>query len=275
MNQNINKALLHELFAESKLSAGQCKRTPLVVVDTPIDRSFFYKEKDSNIIYFERENKKLNKRKVIDVFGDFWSIATAKNLPPKKVFIKSGNDWIEVRSNNVLVVPPFATIEWQIEDCDFKWNAILVQGEYPDFLPSSASLFTTENFELSLSYSELLKSVHTLKFQNNVERFKSVCEPIKIAKKIINSKSSNKESIFDIANAVHLAPAHFSRLFKQSCGLSPIQYRNKMRIYNSMIFLLKGQRVSRVGLDVGFNDLARFNKQFKKILEVVPSDFIP
>lgn len=248
---------------------------PLVAVDTPNEKSFFYKDPYSEMFYFERLNKATRKRTIIDVFGDFWSIAVAKNLPEGKVLLKTPSGWKPISHTDGLFVSPYSTLEWKIEDCEFNWNAVVITGKPPEFLPFNSSLFYSENFDLPLTSPDLMNSIRDLNFHTNVERFKPVSESVKFAKRFIDTQLGNEVAISTVAEESHLSQAQLSRLFKQSCGLSPVQYRNQMRIHKSLLLLLKGQRVSNVGHEVGFKDLARFNKQFKKIMEVVPSEFIP
>jgi AraC-like DNA-binding protein len=65
-----------------------------------------------------------------------------------------------------------------------------------------------------------------------------------------------------------------SRYFKDSYKLSPLQYCNRLRCFDASWLLLAEQiKVSEAAYDVGFKDLSRFNKQFKKHLQAKPSQY--
>lgn len=78
-----------------------------------------------------------------------------------------------------------------------------------------------------------------------------------------------------LAHALGFNLAVIDRAFKSYFDLSPISYRNRMRVLDAAHRLLLGQNsVTDVALEVGFGGLANFNKQFKKFMKVPPSEYI-
>ena len=60
--------------------------------------------------------------------------------------------------------------------------------------------------------------------------------------------------------------------------MTPLEYVHRLRLNDAYKLLSKGERIVDVSLDVGYNDLSRFYKQFRKHTRVPPgtcrSDYI-
>ncbi|MBR8835992.1 MAG: helix-turn-helix transcriptional regulator [Stigonema ocellatum SAG 48.90 = DSM 106950] len=76
-----------------------------------------------------------------------------------------------------------------------------------------------------------------------------------------------------MAEEVGMSQYHFSRLFKQSTGLSPYQYVIDCRIEHAKMLLLRSQlKISEVALQVGFADQSQLTRHFKRLLGVTPKE---
>lgn len=76
-----------------------------------------------------------------------------------------------------------------------------------------------------------------------------------------------------MAQEVGISQYHFSRLFKQSTGLSPYQYVMHCRIERAKILLLQNQlKISEIASQVGFADQSQFTRHFKRVLGVTPKE---
>lgn|GEM_PF-1262383 len=77
-----------------------------------------------------------------------------------------------------------------------------------------------------------------------------------------------------IAQQACLSKFHFSRLFKQHLGVSPIQFIRNLRIYRATDLLRSTNlAIATVAEQTGFNDLSDFYRRFKKVHGMPPSDF--
>jgi AraC family transcriptional regulator len=91
----------------------------------------------------------------------------------------------------------------------------------------------------------------------------------------IHEHLSNDLSLVELANQLHLSPFYFTRLVKNSLGLSPHQYVLQTRIERAKYLISVPQRLSlaEIGLQVGFYDHAHFTKAFKQMVGVSPRQF--
>ena len=88
----------------------------------------------------------------------------------------------------------------------------------------------------------------------------------------INEHLAQNPSLMNMAESVQMSPFYFSRLFKQSTGLSPHQYLLKCRIEQAKR-LLKSTNLSiaAIAAEVGFVDQSHLARHFKRQVGVPPS----
>lgn len=78
----------------------------------------------------------------------------------------------------------------------------------------------------------------------------------------------------DVARIALMSPSGFSRYFKNRTKKNFSHFVNEIRVGYACKQLMKSNfSVSYIGQDSGFNNMANFNKQFKKIAKVSPYQF--
>ena len=79
-------------------------------------------------------------------------------------------------------------------------------------------------------------------------------------------------SLAEISRSVNISPYHFSRLFKESTGLSPHQYVIRQRVEKSKELLMTtGLPLHEVAVAAGFADQSHMGRHLKRILGVSPT----
>ncbi len=86
-----------------------------------------------------------------------------------------------------------------------------------------------------------------------------------------NCRKSARESL---ASVVDMSPDHLSRMFKKHTGGTIKDLINRLRIESS----LKGlqcidKKIVEIAFDVGFESLSSFNRIFKKVKGITPSEY--
>jgi AraC family transcriptional regulator len=95
-------------------------------------------------------------------------------------------------------------------------------------------------------------------------------QKISAALQYIQSKAQDL-SIDRLAAVSHLSPYHFSRLFKQSTGLTPHQYVLHWRIEESKRLLTRTELdLAEIAQRLGFRDQSHFTERFRKITGATP-----
>ncbi|MDE1991846.1 MAG: helix-turn-helix domain-containing protein [Rhizobiaceae bacterium] len=78
----------------------------------------------------------------------------------------------------------------------------------------------------------------------------------------------------DIARAADLHPKYAMNLFKKSTGMTLSKYVNLLRLSRAQAMLMRdGANVLQVAMDSGFGSISAFNKSFRHIAGMSPSDF--
>lgn len=90
------------------------------------------------------------------------------------------------------------------------------------------------------------------------------------AKQIVDANYLIYPSIARIAARLKVTHSHLSRQFKLDFGLSPTAYLHQLRLADAPLKLARGEEIVNVSLDVGYNDLSRFYKQFRKNTKTSP-----
>lgn len=78
----------------------------------------------------------------------------------------------------------------------------------------------------------------------------------------------------NVAGLTNHSPAAFCRYFKARTRKSYVKYLTEIRIAYACELLMQGNfDVGRVCFESGFNNLSHFHKQFKKLVNVTPSEY--
>ncbi len=90
----------------------------------------------------------------------------------------------------------------------------------------------------------------------------------------LNEHLAEEIYLEEIANEAGMSRFHFCRIFKDHVGLTPMQFLTVTRIERAKVLLRKeGATIASVIYKVGFNDISEFNRQFKKMTGLTPSEF--
>lgn len=94
--------------------------------------------------------------------------------------------------------------------------------------------------------------------------------------KFIKDNLTNKDiSVDQLAKKAYMSTSHFHKQFKNTLGISPIDYINseKIKFSKKLIKESKDFRMSEIAFKSGFNNTSYFNRQFKKMELMTPQQF--
>ncbi|MEY8849188.1 AraC family transcriptional regulator [Psychroserpens sp. XS_ASV72] len=94
--------------------------------------------------------------------------------------------------------------------------------------------------------------------------------------KYIKENLTNKDLSVDVlAEKAYMSTSHFHKQFKNTLGVSPIDYINSEKIKFSKKLMKEhsGYRMSEIAFKSGFNNTSYFNRQFKKMEMMTPQQF--
>ena len=103
-------------------------------------------------------------------------------------------------------------------------------------------------------------------FQNS-DRIKKVYE-------FIQENYSRKISLEEISELVNMSPVSFNRFIKKRTGKTFVSYVNDTRISFATRLLIESEKsIGEICYECGFNNVANFNRIFKKNKNSTPSEF--
>lgn len=94
--------------------------------------------------------------------------------------------------------------------------------------------------------------------------------------KYIKKNLTDQDITVDLlAEKACMSASHFHKKFKNTLGISPIDYINseKIKFSKKLIKEHKNLRMSEIAYQSGFNNTSYFNRQFKKMEMMTPQQF--
>lgn len=92
--------------------------------------------------------------------------------------------------------------------------------------------------------------------------------------KYIREHITEQISVDKLAGKACMSPSHFYKIFKNTLGESPIDYINFERIKLAKKLMANtNKKLSDIAFLAGFNNVSYFNRQFKKLEMISPSQY--
>ncbi len=90
----------------------------------------------------------------------------------------------------------------------------------------------------------------------------------------IQENFSHKITLSEISEIINVSPVSFNRFIKKRTGKTFIEYTNDTRISYATRWLIETDlSISEIAFKCGFNNIANFNRVFKKVKDCTPSEF--
>ncbi|OZI10512.1 AraC family transcriptional regulator [Bacillaceae bacterium SAS-127] len=80
-------------------------------------------------------------------------------------------------------------------------------------------------------------------------------------------------SIHDLAKHIGYSPFHFSRIFKEVVGETPMEYVTKRKLQFALRDMSKQISMNDIAFNYGYESYAGFSKAFKKVFGVAPATY--
>jgi AraC-like DNA-binding protein len=124
-------------------------------------------------------------------------------------------------------------------------------------------------YDLANSRNQRLLSTYTANRENfeNSDNIKAVYE-------YVQENYGKKVTLSEVANLVSMSNVSFNRFMKKRTGKTFVDYVNDVRIgYAAIRLVEKDISVSEIAFNCGFNNIANFNRVFKKLKKCTPSQY--
>jgi AraC-like DNA-binding protein len=173
-----------------------------------------------------------------------------------------------------LFLPPFGIVQASLKRCDVTSVAVAFRPLASDDFPGHPVLWPGDR-AAPASRIDALEGTRTAAVRIDVGRD---CDPARLAqaaKAIIDRDYGAPLEINHIAARLDVSPAVLSRTFRHAYGMPPVRYRHHVRVMDALLQLAEGAAPVQVFQDVGFDDLSRFYKIFRKVTCAPPGTYRP
>lgn len=153
-----------------------------------------------------------------------------------------------------------------------KGSAVLKKINKSSIL-NSGDFFTVKPYENHSLYSEYPVSMISICIKNQ-SRY---AEPSNIYELSRNRIERNPEEIIcidELCKEIYVSKYYYIRKFKEVSGLAPHKFQIQCRIRKAQRLLLNGENIVKVSADSGFYDQSHFDKYFRKIVGLSPTEYI-
>lgn len=209
----------------------------------------------------------------LDALGEYWLIARV-HCSGKFSFFSEG---IEIacptRRWFWIFYPPWSLTVGELSDSSLILEGVMSRAALPSnrfkhacMFHHSSTVFPTDTKEVVALLSEATETI-------TIESCSSPPVVARKTKNLIDCQFREPTSIGALAKQLRLSPTIFGRLFKKQFGITPVTYRNQLRIMAACVALMNGSSIMETMQEIGFNDLSRFNKQFKKVAATTPKRY--
>lgn len=186
-----------------------------------------------------------------------------------------GDTRVVAPSRFAVLLPPFVVVQAVLERCDAT-STTLVFVPPPSLALPPVALLLPETPDMPLARrAEMLERTGVVGEGIPISRERDPSDIALRAKTTLDTEYSTRLTIADVARRLDVSPARLSRTFKGAYGLPPVRYRHQIRIMDALMRLTAGAAPVDVSLDVGFEDLSRFYKVFRRMACGVPGAYRP
>lgn len=234
-------------------------------------RSRFFKFDDGILYCHHLRSYKKNDKRIIAI-GRSWLVLFG--YVERNTFeICSRRTIVPVEGFVGVVLPPGSIIELNILPSDQEWHGFISLNTYPEEFPPEAVLFNWNN-TVPENFNQLLQVISEGTKFTNIEKVEVVSAVAYKVKDYILKNYNHKFSIIEISRMYNYSHPVMTRQFKKCFGLNPVEYRNMIRIFDSIPNMIQEDlTVTKAAHMSGFSDMSSFYRQFKKYARLSPRKF--
>ncbi len=218
----------------------------------------------SDGLHFFEDDFEINDLLTANVITCLGWLLEIVELKSGELFFQTGEEIIRPNSKRIgIFYPPFTFTRPCFQNAKGKF--IGIAGIKPLNTKFKVPIvFESDTFESPKSLAEVTNILASIRDFQMVEASPKASLLSVKTKKLIDENYQFYPSISKIAARLKVSHAHLTRQFKHDFGMSPNKYLHQLRIADATFRLSQGEEIIRVSNEVGYNDLSRFYKQFRK-----------
>jgi len=256
---------------------------PATTIETPSYRSdVFFKSPGERIVLREHRfaYDSEQARELIDVHADYWTFAVA-DLDEDLVSVRtSDGETKSLVGPTAIFLPGFSIVEFLLKQGTVHWCYLLSTGSAPAPTLPGPTAFMLPHLECAMdlikgSSARLEDWIHAQSCNGIAIEKNSYPHVVSTrVKQLIDQRFREAQDLSPIFTELGFSSSAASRLFKRTYGLSPVQYRNQLRVMQAGTDLIFGaESVHKAHLGVGLEDPSYFYLRFREHMNTTPARF--
>lgn len=182
-----------------------------------------------------------------------------------EIFFQSDEREIRPKGKNLgIFYAPFTLTRPKFCNTRASVKGIAGQKVLPEKFSKKSFAFETDFVGKPENLKQIIKILESSRNSQFVEAHPNASLLTLRAKKLIDENYRVFPMISRIAERLNVSHEHLTRQFKKDFSISPSKYLHQIRISDAIFRLSQGEKIIEVSGDVGYNDLSRFYKQFRK-----------
>lgn len=169
-----------------------------------------------------------------------------------------------------LLYAPFSITELVLEDVKTRWLGVAGENGSAPARGDGPVVFDVGTDVRPSTPADMLA---LLDGPGDVRSFERSTRPSPLsrrAKAMLEASYRSTPSIASLAARLGVSHPHLTRQFKRDFGMTPVGYRHALRASEAAGRLSRGEPIVDVSGEVGYEDLGRFYKSFRKALHSSP-----
>ena len=191
-------------------------------------------------------------------------------LKAGELFFVSGQAEIHPNTKCVgIFYPPFTITQPCFRKMKGRVIGIAATNPFPE-IPRVPTIFEMSSLTLPSGAEQVSEILKAGCHHQSIEVNPKASSLSVRAKGLIDTTRAMAPSIARIAARLGVTPEHLSRQFRRDYGMSPRAYLHQLRLADAPLRLAMGDAIADVSQDVGYGDLSRFYRQFRKSTRTSP-----
>lgn len=226
----------------------------------------------TEMIFMSRQQSYKQNQKQIEAYGEHWMIVFA-DLKPGEIAIRHGQLSIPLSGPCGILIGTNSIVEFEFQKTDINWYAI---SSYSVNLPQcfhEKVIFFEWDKKIPKDFETIFNSIKLMSNKKEIEMQRYSSAVALKTKHFIDNNFSDLLLITDLAKKLNYSRSVMTREFTKAYGISPVEYRQKVRVYRAVRVLSAGASVTTALVESGFSSQTQFFHQFKKHLGTQPFNY--
>jgi AraC-like DNA-binding protein len=194
------------------------------------------------------------------------------DLRSGELLFARGTEWVRPRRRRFAVVyPPFSISEIHLKNTAGRVAGLAATESLPESIPAVPTLFDTDLTVTDVGKAGAAELLRSFRNPEMVEFNPQASALSRRAKRLIDQSCREARPLSQVAAQLKVTPEHLSRQFKRDFRMSPREYLHHLRVADAPLLLVRQEEIATVAHELGYRDLSRFYRQFRKQTKTSPA----